>query len=177
MKKNVFKMMMLAFVVMSSISFAACGGDDDENGGKPDNNPSWTLYEPFTTLDASPEEVKAYMTEKLPDFKMTEPFGNSNGYSLIYTNEKENVSVYYSIVLNKLSSVICQYENYSKAKYEFFWSELKKRYALEVMAEQGEAKMCKGIINGKQYLISIATSEDGGQSKFIRIGYNTLPMD
>ena len=38
MKKNVFKMMMLAFVVMSSISFAACGGDDDENGGKPDNN-------------------------------------------------------------------------------------------------------------------------------------------
>lgn len=52
-----------------------------------------------------------------------------------------------------------------KYKYEFFWSELKKRYALEVMAEQGEAKMCKGVINGKQYLISIATSEDGEYSR------------
>lgn len=172
------KFLMMAIIAIVSMTFTACGGDDDDtSGGKPDDNSSWTLYEPFTTLNASPEEVKAYMADKLPQFKMEEPFGNSNGYSLIYTNEKEDVSIYYSIVLNKLSSVICQYENYSKAKYEFFWSELKKRYALEVMAEQGEAKMCKGVINGKQYLISIATSENGGQSKFIRIGYNALPMD
>ena len=42
MKKKVFKMLMLAFVVMCAISFTACGGDDGENGGKPDGNPSWT---------------------------------------------------------------------------------------------------------------------------------------
>jgi hypothetical protein len=177
MKKKVFKMLMLAFVVMCAISFTACGGDDGENGGKPDGNPSWTFYEPFTTLDTSPGEVKAYMADKLPQFKMEEPFGNNNGYALIYIYDKENVSINYSIVLNKLSSIICQYENYSKDKYNFILSELKKRYALEVMAEQGESKMCKGVINGKPYLISIGTSEDGGQPKFIRFGFNALPKD
>lgn len=34
MKKNIFtKLMMLAMVAMTSISFIACGGDDDDNNG------------------------------------------------------------------------------------------------------------------------------------------------
>ena len=34
MKKNIFtKLMMLAMVAMTSISFTACGGDDDDNNG------------------------------------------------------------------------------------------------------------------------------------------------
>lgn len=34
MKKNIFtKLMMLAMVAMTSVSFTACGGDDDDNNG------------------------------------------------------------------------------------------------------------------------------------------------
>jgi hypothetical protein len=177
MKKSIlYNVMTLAMMAAMCMTFTACGGDDDDTSKKPESG--WILYDPFLTLNASPDEVKEYMMKKYPQFSVEAPFGNNNGYSLIYYNEKKDASIVYGFILNKLSTIGMEYFQFSKAKYDFLCSELKKHYSTEVLAETDEGKMFKAVINGQNYLIAIGYGKNSViNENSITITFTNYPID
>lgn len=175
------------FLVMMAIvcmTFAACGGDDAGDGVTPPaDNPNggksqWTLYEPFLIMNSTSEEVKAFMAEKLPQFKMEEPLGSTYNYSLVYNNQQEEVGIVYFIMSNKLASTGMEYLHFSQEKFDYLWGELEKRYSPEVIQEGTNQKICSAIINGQKYRVTISVQYNGVvNDNSIAISFGRMPND
>lgn len=155
----------LAMMAIVCMTFTACGGDDDGVTSPVDNpdgkKTEWKLYEPFLIMNATPEEVKAYMAEKYPQFIMEEPVGSNSGYALVFNNKQEEVGIVYNIMLNKLVSSSMEYLHYSQQKFDYLWSEMIKRYSAEVIQEGDNGKICVATINGQKYRVTFGIAYNG----------------
>lgn len=101
-KLHLFSLSLLMAVV--SFAFTSCGSDDEPSvpGDSAHKLTEW--IEPYTTLGASMDEVKVYMTQKMPRYKLVEEqhlsFGG--GYLVYATNADNGISVVYTFATNGL---------------------------------------------------------------------------
>lgn len=129
MKKSILRFMMMALMGCVCTTFTACGGDDDDNVPGQDVSGTMKYFEPCFDWGANAGHVKAYMS----GWELVE---GSNDYALLYTNNKNTVTVEYGFFGgNKgLSMVVV---DYITVNANYIKSEIERRYNM-TLAKDGE---------------------------------------